>query len=422
MTDPPRSTQHRMKYHAALFALSLLILLPLDAQSQVLNQQVNALLANNCAGLGTGGFPTPNLAGLGPNLAALCNTPQTQGATSGGGGAASVQGSAVSILNTALLKRMEQLQAEEEEGGEKPEKPTSMRFNPLGLLGAAALQNLSVSSPFYATTSAQGGSSASFATSSQDRWKGLGFFATGQLQALNRNVGSFQDGYDSTIYGVTVGTDYRLNNRAVVGIAGNYANTDGSFTGGGTFSTNSYTGLAFASIQPTDNTFIQLTAGYTRNNYLVNRIATALVTSVAPGNDRSVVGSASSNSNGNVINGGILTGYDHSFGRFTFGPRLGVNYTNTHISSYSENGSTGIELQYNDQYINSLQSLVGIYGSAAFSTQKAVLVPQFNADYIHEFANSQRFINVQFVEDQRANPTRFAFQNDGKFMTERYCI
>jgi hypothetical protein len=41
-----------------------------------------------------------------------------------------------------------------------------------------------------------------------------------------------------------------------------------------------------------------------------------------------------------------------------------------------------------------------------------VLVHQVNADYIHEFANSQRLIGVQFTEDLRATPTRFAFQNE----------
>lgn len=46
------------------------------------------------------------------------------------------------------------------------------------------------------------------------------------------------------------------------------------------------------------------------------------------------------------------------------------------------------------------------------STGFGVLVPQFNADFIHEFANSQRFITVQFAEDFRDNPTKFRFQND----------
>jgi hypothetical protein len=50
--------------------------------------------------------------------------------------------------------------------------------------------------------------------------------------------------------------------------------------------------------------------------------------------------------------------------------------------------------------------------SAAFSTGFGVLVHQVNADYIHEFANSQRLIHVQFVEDLRSTPTKFTFQNE----------
>jgi hypothetical protein len=173
---------------------------------------------------------------------------------------------------------MEELKAEKKNEGEKPQKPTSMLFNPLGLLGVASMGNLSIASPFYATLANSGASSAGFATSSQSRWNGLGFFGSGQVQGLDLNVGSFTDGYRSTIYGLTVGADYRFTNQLVAGIMANYAYTGGSFTGGGTFSTNSYGGLVFASIQPTDKTFIQVTAGYARNNYLVTRQATATLT------------------------------------------------------------------------------------------------------------------------------------------------
>ena len=58
-------------------------------------------------------------------------------------------------------------------------------------------------------------------------------------------------------------------------------------------------------------------------------------------------------------------------------------------------------------------------GSTAYSTQVGVIVHQVNADYIHEFANSQRFIHVQFTEDLRGTPafpgttpTKFTFQNE----------
>lgn len=107
-----------------------------------------------------------------------------------------------------------------------------------------------------------------------------------------------------------------------------------------------------------------------------------------------------------------MTGYDYPIGRFTIGPRMGMNYSNTKIGDYGETGSTGVELKYGDQWINSVQSVLGVQGSAALSTGLGVLVPQFNADYIHEFANSQRFINVQFTQDLNPTPTRFRFQND----------
>jgi uncharacterized protein YhjY with autotransporter beta-barrel domain len=244
----------------------------------------------------------------------------------------------------------------------------------------------------------------------------LGFFASGLVESLNRDITTFQDGYKSNILGITAGADYRFSKKLVAGLALSYSNTDGDFRSGGNFSTNSYGGTLFASYLPTDRTFVQVTGGYTKNNYLVSRLASSDTSSQSPDplnpGGTSVQGLASSNSNGNVFNLGLMTGYDHPIGRFTIGPRAGVNYSNTKIGDYGENGSTGVELRYDNQWINSLQSVLGVQGSAAFSTGLGVLVPQFNADFIHEFANSQRFINVQFAQDFRATPTKFTFQND----------
>jgi outer membrane autotransporter protein len=386
-----------------LYFVSVLIFaaIPQHVASQVLNQQVNQLLANNCAGLNPGTFPTP---GLGPNLQALCDFPPTGAANSGGGGAASVQGSAASILNRTLLQRLQDNEYEGE-GGEK--RSSSMRLNPFGsLMGFLGVP--SVSSPFFAA-SGGGASAASFTAGSSSRWHGLGFFGTGVVESLDRNVSTFQDGYKSTILSISGGADYRFSRTLVAGVALSYANTDGDFRNGGTFSTNSYGGLLFASYLPTDKTFLQVSGGYFRNNYLVSRGVSAFVSSTP---DRDIRGLASSNSNGDVFNLSLLTGYDHAIGRFTVGPRLGMNYSHTTIHGYRENGSTGIELQYQDQFINSLQSTIGVQGSAAISTGFGVLVPQVNADYIHEFANSQRFIHVQFAEDFRPNATKFTFQNE----------
>lgn len=405
--------------YALIVLLTPAIFSPSHASAQVLDQQINALLANNCELLGTGGPPVPSpavLAGFGPNLRTLCDTPITGGASSAGGGAASLQGSTASILNRTVLGRLEELRQEDRD---ESTRPSAFRFNPLGLMAMAGTGALNVSSPFYAASAISGGSGTSVVMNSPSRWKGLGFFASGLVESLNRDVTTFQDGYKSRIFGASAGVDYRITRRFVLGLVGNFSNTDGDFrTGGGTFSTNSYGGLAFAQILPTDKTFIQITGGYTRNNYLIARLATAQIGGTVP--PRTVNSFASSNSNGDVASGGLLAGYDHHIGRYLIGPRVGVNYTQTLIGSYAEDGGGGIGLRYDAQTIHSLQSTAGIQASTVYSTGFGVLVHQINADYVHEFANSQRHIAVQFTEDLRTTPTRFAFQNEAPVRNYAY--
>jgi uncharacterized protein YhjY with autotransporter beta-barrel domain len=388
------------------FAVSLYVIFETSsfAEAQVLNQKVDALLANNCAQLLQGSGSGV----LAPTLAAACTggPGATGSGTSAGGGAASVQASAVSILNRNILARLDDVRSE---SGHAVASSSSLGMNPFGLMAPGMMRGFGAMAPVNATGD---GSSANFAASSQSRLKGFGFFASGLVEALNRDVTTFQDGYKSTILGITAGADYRFNRQTVGGLAVSYSNTHGDFKNGGDFNTNSLGFLLFGSYLPTDRTFVQVTGGYTHNNYLVSRAAQAFIPGVGGGPDRNLAGTPSSSSNGDVFKAGLLAGYDHPVGMFTIGPRVGVTYTNTHIGDHSETSGGGLGLRYDDQWVNSLQSVLGVQAQAAISTSLGVLVPQANADYIHEFANSQRFINVSFVEDLRANPVKFTFQND----------
>ena len=399
------SVQNRTLAVGLLAGLVSAIATSPSVQAQVLNDKVNALLSNNCAQLLQG----QGSGVLGPNLAAACTSNGganlTGAGTSAGGGATAVQTTAASILNRNILSRLEDVQNED---GSSKKSSSAMAMNPFGLLAPGMIRGVGAQTPVNPSGDASG---ASFAASSQSRMKGFGFFASGLVEALNRDVTTFQDGYQSMILGITGGADYRFNRQTVGGIAISYANTHGDFKGGGDFNTNSIGTTLFGSYLPTDRTFIQVTGGYSRNNYLVSRAAQAFIQGTT-GPSRSLAGTPSSNSNGDVFRTTLLVGYDHPIGMFTIGPRAGMNYTNTHISDYAETSGGGLGLKFDDQWVNSLQSLLGVQAQAAISTGVGVIVPQANADYIHEFANSQRHIGVSFVEDNRANPLRFAFQND----------
>ena len=398
------SGQHRPLVTGVLFGLVSVFAMSPFADAQVLNDKVNSLLANNCAQLLQGA----GSAVLGPNLAAACtgSTGATGSGNSAGGGATAVQTTAASILNRNILSRLEDVRNEEDSS---KKSSSAMAMNPFGMLAPGMIRGFGTLAPVNQTGD---GSSANFATSSQSRMKGFGFFASGLVEALNRDVTTFQDGYKSMILGITAGADYRFNRQTVGGVAVNYANTHGDFKNGGDFNTNSVGMLLFGSYLPTDRTFVQVTGGYTHNSYLVSRTAQAFIPGVGGGPNRNLAGIPSSNSNGDVFRTSLLAGYDHPIGMFTVGPRVGVNYTNTHIGSYSETSGGGLGLRFDDQWVNSLQSVLGVQAQAAIGTSMGVLVPQANADYIHEFANSQRFINVAFFEDNRANPLKFTFQND----------
>ena len=374
------------------------------ASAQVLNQRVVELLGNNCSGLGAPG----GSASFGANLNAICQSPPTNSSgAAGSGGAASLQGSAASILNRTILSRFEEQRAEE---GQEGARASSMRMNPFGALMPGLFRGAGAASSSSPTSDPAGGM-LNFGNAT--RWKGVGLFAAGFVESLNREVGVYQQGYESTIMGVTGGADYRFSKQLTAGLALTYANTNGDFRNGGNFSTNSYGVTLFSQYLPTDNSFVQFTAAYTNNSYSVLR--NTFLRLADPGGGRAVNnvgGRPSSNSNGDVLGLGVLSGYDYSIGRFTIGPRVGLNYAYTHIGDYAEQGGQGLGLKFDDQHVNSLLSVLGMQGSAAFSTGFGVLVSQVNADYIHEYANSQRYINVQFTEDQRADPFQFRFQTD----------
>jgi outer membrane autotransporter protein len=224
---------------------------------------------------------------------------------------------------------------------------------------------------------------------------------------LDRDKTTFGDGFDSTVLGTTAGVDFRFNDMFLAGTAFNYVHRDGDFDGGGDFNTDSFGGLIFGSVMPIPAMFLDIALGYTRHDYDLKRS----VEYVTLGGT-SFGGNAKSDSDGDEFIIRAVAGYDYTIRNITVGPRVGLNYTHLSIDDYKESNAGGIGLEYDDQTVKSLQSTVGLQGSMAINTSYGVWVPQAMAEYVHEFENDRRSIDVQFVEDNRANPTKFSFNND----------
>ncbi len=230
-------------------------------------------------------------------------------------------------------------------------------------------------------------------------------FVSGEYQSLDRDVTTFQDGYDSDIWRFNAGADYRIANFLTIGAAFDYRNHDGDYVTAGGFEQNSYGVIGFLSITPTDNWFIQLSGGYADQNTKRSRLA-----SFTESGGISVSGIASSKYDAQEYSASFQSGFDFTVNQFTFGPRVGVDWVRTEYDSYTETGNSGLELRFAEDRRTSLQSRLGMFGSAAFSTSFGVIIPQVGLDWVHEFANDQRDIRFSFAGDLR-NKT-FSFNNE----------
>jgi outer membrane autotransporter protein len=253
------------------------------------------------------------------------------------------------------------------------------------------------------------------------RWRTAGLFLNADGEALERKRTRFADGFDSSVLGATVGADYRVASSLIFGIAGAYRNTTGDFEGGGEFDTQSVGGSLYMSFVPSAESFLDLSVGYANKSHEVSRRAQFSEIAISGTLRNDFDGLVDSDTDGSELGAHARFGYDFVLGRWTVGPRLGASWTHTEVDGYTETGggrgtvavggirgAAGLALIFEDQEADSLQGLAGAQASFTANPSFGALIVQFNADYIHEFDNEQRRVDVSFVQDLR--PTRKVFQ------------
>jgi outer membrane lipase/esterase len=115
---------------------------------------------------------------------------------------------------------------------------------------------------------------------------------------------------------------------------------------------------------------------------------------------------------GDTMKADLSAGYDFQLSRFTVGPRLGAMWANTTTDAYKERGESAMTLAFDEQKEASLITSAGLQASAAFTFRGIVIVPQLNANWLHESRGDQRVIVARFAEDLRATPVRIGFLNE----------
>jgi outer membrane autotransporter protein len=340
---------------------------PPTALAQSLDEEVERLLTDDCFELGLlGGSDTGGA--IGPNLDAICrfNTPTAVAST--GGGAVSSPSASTTLQGQKALDRVEE---ERDEG------------DSASLWSIVKLFDID----------------------------GLGLWSSLEYTKRKREATRFEGGFNSDVWGVVTGVDYRIATSLFMGAAFNYRNIKADLEGGGNFETDSYGGVVYGSFTPTPEAFIDVAVGYGKKEYEVER--DVLFDELEFGEVfRSISGRASSDTDGRDLSVNMIAGYSHAIGNIVAEPRAGINYLRTNVDGYRESGDSGLELDVRKDKSKSLQSVLGFRGAIVASTPFGVVTPSASFDWIHEFENDQRRRRAHFLEDLRDDPLVFSFETE----------
>ena len=240
----------------------------------------------------------------------------------------------------------------------------------------------------------------------------LSIFVSAESESLDRDVTTFENGYDSDVQRLSVGVDFQATAQWVAGLAFDASKQDGSFKGGGDFDARSYGFVGFGMFLPTEKTFVQFYGGYAQDSYNRHRFGSFayLADDGSPLLPPALSGTQKADYDADQYRAGLLLGYDYPVANVTLGPFASLDWKRTRFGTYSEMGTSGLELTFHDDRQTSMQSGLGLKASILLRPASWSIVPQVSATWKHEFENGQRDIAVSFVGDLRGK--RFTYQTE----------
>jgi len=222
----------------------------------------------------------------------------------------------------------------------------------------------------------------------------LGIFMNGNVSYGERDPNKNNSGFKLDIQGLTVGLDYRFTNNFIAGLAVGYSSSDLDYANnGGTLGSDSTFYSAYTSLYNDSNIYWDSSITYADSEFDVLR---RVQYQDASGR---VDLSQQGNTNGEQILATMDFGWDINSGPWSFGPNGSLAYSDTSIDAFTEQGSSGLELQYSEQ--NNVTSTLGLgfHGSRVFLMEWGVLIAQLNTNFYREFKNNSNVIRASFVHD-----------------------
>ena len=224
------------------------------------------------------------------------------------------------------------------------------------------------------------------------------WFVSGKIGGGTQDETIYETGFEFDNYALTIGSDYRFDNKGLMGWALGYGQTnmDIDYQGGG-MDVGNYSGTFYGSYYPSDNSYIDAIGVVNLSNYDMRR-------RVVFGATDETARSATDSTGYAISLGG---GYDLVHRGFTSNLNARLDYLKTTIDGYRETSAGSYNFAINEQQVSQLVSTLGAQLRYAFSYSWGVLVPHVNVSWLHQFQGNADKVKGYFLIDPNS---QFSFE------------
>ena len=241
---------------------------------------------------------------------------------------------------------------------------------------------------------ASGGSAGSGLGKNQE------WFISGKIGGGTQDETVYETGFGFDSYALTVGSDYRLEHKGLMGWALGYGQTTMEIDHKkGGMDVGNYNGTFYGSYYPSDNSYVDVIGVITLSNYEMQRRVVFGTTDVTAKGDTDSTGYAIS----------VGGGYDFARKGFTSTLNARLDYLRTIIDGYQETNAGSYNIAINKQQVSQLVSTLGAQLRYAFSYSWGVLVPHFNVSWLHQFQGDANKVKGSFLVDPNS---QFSFETN----------
>lgn len=226
------------------------------------------------------------------------------------------------------------------------------------------------------------------------------WFASGKIGGGTQDETIYETGFEFDNYALTIGADYRFDNKGLMGMALGYGQTDMDIDRqGGGMEVGNYSGTVYGSYYPFDNSYIDAIGVINLSNYDMRRRVVFGTTDE--------MAKSSTDSTGYAISLG--GGYDLVHRGFTSTLNARLDYLKTTIDGYRETSAGSYNFAINKQRVSQLVSTLGAQFRYAFSYSWGVLVPHINVSWLHQFQGGGDNVKGYFLIDPNS---QFSFETN----------